>query len=201
MTFVLSEDDALKKNLQGMTVNDQRSLNDNTPRQVAVFYGQPDQEIREQSYPYVTIDLLGISRDPDREMRGKTAAEYLKPSAVGDQSGWEMNLPIPVNLDYQITSYARQPRHDRELIAQLATQKLPFRFGQLSLDDGTLRRLEVMGGISKRDATEQGKRLFVNAITVRISSEVPEVIYSEFQKVQQVDIAPIKTTFTQQILP
>lgn len=200
MTFVLSEDDALKKNLQGMTVHDQRSIGDNTPRQVAVFYGQPDQEIREQSYPYVTIDLLGINRDPDREMRGKTAAEYLTPEGLDDTHGWEQNLPIPVNLDYQITSYARQPRHDRELLAQLAMQKLPFRFGQLSLDDGTLRRLEVMG-TSKRDATEQGKRLFVNAITVRISSEVPEVIYSDFYKVQEIDLAPIKTTFSKQILP
>jgi hypothetical protein len=41
-------------------------------------------------------------------------------------------------------------------------------------------------GVSKRDVTEQAKRLFVNAITVRVSSEIPQKIYRELYKVQTV---------------
>ncbi|MFZ9615384.1 MAG: hypothetical protein ACO3AG_01805, partial [Fluviibacter sp.] len=49
---------------------------------------------------------------------------------------------------------------------------LPFRFGVLEIpEDGTLRRLEHMG-YTKRDTTEDGKRLFVNVFSVRVSSEL-----------------------------
>jgi hypothetical protein len=57
----------------------------------------------------------------------------------------------------------------------------------LQLDDGTVRRLDVMG-ISKRDATEQAKRLFINAITVRVSSEVSQGIMRTLYKVQEVHL-------------
>jgi hypothetical protein len=187
VTFLLSEDKALRLNLQGITVHDQKSTGQDTPRQVGVFYGQPDQEVRAQSYPYITIDMIDITPDAMREMRGRVSPAYLAPEGLdAETKGWEIDLPIPVNIDYQISTYARQPRHDRELLAQLLYQKLPFRFGQLDLDDGTIRRMEVLN-VSKRDVTEQAKRLFVNAITVRVSSEIAQSSYSELYKVQQVD--------------
>jgi hypothetical protein len=198
MTFLLSEDKALRLNLQGMTVNDQRATGDDVPRQVSVFFGQPDQEIRNQSYPYITIDMIDITRDVQREMRGKVndlvpTATYLAPSDLAEGQGWEIDLPIPVNIDYQITSYARQPRHDRELLAQLLYNKLPLRFGQLPLDDGTVRRLEVLD-YSKRDITEQAKRLFVNAVTVRVVSEVSQGTLATLTQVQNVNIDPVQYT-------
>jgi hypothetical protein len=167
MTFLLSEDKALREKLQGMTVQDQKATGDDRPRSVGVWFGQPDQEIRNQSYPYITIDMLDVQRDQSREMRGLVSPEYL---TDGDDHKI-INLPIPVTIDYQITTYARHPRHDREIISQLLHTQFPIRFGYLELDDGTRRRLDVMD-VSKRDVTEQAKRLFVNAITVRVSSEV-----------------------------
>lgn len=187
MTFLLSEDKALRLNLQGITVFDQKATGADTPRQVGVFYGQPDQEIRSQAYPYITIDMIDITPDPMREMRGRVSPDYLAPEGLDTENkGWEIDLPIPVNIDYQISTYARQPRHDRELLAQLLYQKLPFRFGQLDLDDGTIRRMEILN-VSKRDVTEQAKRLFVNAITVRVSSEIAQSSYTELYKVKQID--------------
>jgi len=193
--FLFSEDKALREKMQGMVVYDQKATGDQVPRNVGVWFGQPDQEVRAQSYPYVTIDMIDISRDPSREMRGKTTASYLESrlSANFDPAtqGWEADLPIPVNLDYQITTYSRQPRHDRMLVAQLLAEKLPMRAGVLELDDGTVRRLDVMD-IAKRDLTENQKRLFVNAVTVRVSSEVVQGVLSEFQKTATVNItAPI----------
>jgi hypothetical protein len=210
MTFLLSEDAALRNALLGVTVSDQKSENDGVPRQVGVWFGQPDQEIRAQSYPYITIDMVNLTKDAQREMRGKiwdTARDladmnadphmldYLAVSnGVTSGTTWEIDLPIPVNIDYQITTYARHPQHDRQLLSTVLHEKLPLRFGQLSLDDNTYRRLEVMG-VSKRDVTEQTKRLFVNAITVRVSSEIPQKIYKELYKVQTVlnDVNEITT--------
>jgi hypothetical protein len=168
VTFLLSEDKALRVRLQGMTVNDQKSANEDVPRQVSVFYGQPDQEIRAQSYPYVTIDMVNVQRDPQREVRmPDSLPDYKQP----EEGRFVVHERVPVYIDYQVTSYARHPRHDREIISQLLEDRLPIRFGSLDLDDNTVRRLDVLN-VSKRDSTEQAKRLFVNAITVRISSEI-----------------------------
>ena len=188
MTFLLSEDQALRDKLQGIVVEDQKSIAQGQPRTVGVWFGQPDQEIRSQSYPYITIDMIDVERDPSREMRGIVSPDYLAPDnlPVG-VDGWSINLPIPVLIDYQITTYARHPRHDRMIISQLLHTKLPIRFGYLELDDGTIRRLDVMN-VAKRDMTEQAKRLFVNAITVRVSSEVPLGVAQNLYQVRSINL-------------
>jgi hypothetical protein len=197
MTFLLSEDKALREQLQGIIVTDQKSDADSVSRQVGVWFGQPDQELRTQNYPYITIDMIDIQRDNTREMRGYgTAPGYTN---LASPQNYNHHLPIPVFIDYQVTSYARHPRHDREIISQLMGYKLPIRFGTLevvekttvsgsdTLVTSTMRRLDVMA-ISKRDITEQAKRLFVNAITVRISSELPVETYIAVQKVNKVKL-------------
>jgi hypothetical protein len=194
MTFLLSEDEALRNLLKDMVVTDQKSVTASGPqRKVGVWFGQPDQEIRNQSYPYVTIDMIDISEDFQRAMRGRAKPIYFEdPSVIGDSTtydpdnhSWDISYPIPVNIDYQITAYSRQPRHDREILAQLLYTKIPLRFAVLETDDNTVRRLDVLD-VSKRDVTEQGKRLFVNAITVRVSSEISPESYTKAYKVLQV---------------
>jgi hypothetical protein len=201
MTFLISEDKALRETLQGIVVHDQRSDGVDIPRQVGVWFGQPDQEARAQNYPYITIDMIDINRDPQREMRGKTNADYLLPASVDPTTidDFEVDLPIPVTLDYQVTTYARHPRHDRELLAQLLYQRLPFRFGNISVTEKsvvvgntttnhiTMRRMDVID-VSKRDAVEEAKRLFMNSVTVRISSEIPALTYRKLYQVLHVDI-------------
>ena len=177
MTFLLSEDGALRNLLIGITVTDQKSAQESTTREVGVWFGVPDQEIRPQSYPYITIDMIDIIRDTQREHRGLVSAEYLKPSTWNDDVNFQTELPIPVNIDYQVTTYSRHPRHDREIIAQLLHTKLPIRFGVLETDDNTVRRLDVLD-VTKRDSVEGGKRLFMNAITVRVSSEISQPLYN-----------------------
>jgi hypothetical protein len=187
MTFLISEDEALRKKLQGMVVSDQKATADGTPRSVGVFFGQPDQEIRSQAYPYITIDMVDVQRDTQREMRGLVQPEYLKPDDLTEEQDYLVDMPIPVYIDYQITTYSRHPYHDRAILAQLLTTKLPERFGYLETNDGTIRRLDVMS-VTKRDVTEQAKRLYVNAISVRVSSEVVQGVFRTLYKVLQVDI-------------
>ena len=143
--------------------------------------------------------MIDITEAFERSHRGRVKPIYIQDPATidGDNEfdsttqGWDINYPVPVNIDYQITTYARQPRHDRELLAQLLYTRIPLRFATLDTGAntayGTTRRLDVLD-VSKRDVTEQGKRLFVNAITVRVSSEIAPEVYYKMYKALQIDV-------------
>jgi hypothetical protein len=171
MPIIINEDKALKAMLTGVTVSD----SGNPARPVGVWFGQPDVEIRQQSFPYITIDFLGYSEDTTRAHRGMIDMPY-RPEGFEDnnEAGYLTEYPIPVNLDYQITTWARQPRHDRQIMAEmLSGQRLPLRFGLIIVpEDNTVRRLDFLGH-AKRDTIDGNqKRLFSNVYTVRISAEV-----------------------------
>ena len=51
MPFLINEDAALKELLQGITVSDAGS----NARPVAVYYGQPDKDVRQQSLSLIHI--------------------------------------------------------------------------------------------------------------------------------------------------
>jgi hypothetical protein len=174
MPFIINEDEALKTLLQGITVSD----SGNSARPVGVYYGQPDKDIRQQIYPYITLDLVGVREDTERAHRGVVnltyAPEGYTPNRDTDGSiNQPIEFPIPVDLIYQVSTWSRQPRHDRQIMAKLFEPgRLPFRFGQLPVpQDGTNRRLDMLG-FSKRDTTEGGKRLFSNVYNIRISAEL-----------------------------
>jgi hypothetical protein len=183
MPFLLNEDDALKSLLRGLTVIDDK----NPARPVGVFYGQPDPEIRQQSYPYMTLDLIDVSEAIERVHRGYIDLSYA-PEGSDITKSYAGEWPIPINLDYQVTTYSRQPRHDRQIIAQLMNGPLRMRFATLPVEaDNSIRRLDFLG-FSKRDTTENGKRLFVNVFNVRVSSElIPGQVY-ELNPVTNVEL-------------
>lgn len=160
MPFILNEDKAIKAMLTGVTVAD----SGNPARPVGVWFGQPDLEIRAQSYPYMTIDFLGYNEDFSRSHRGEIQMPYF-PEGVDTSEQYVTEFPIPVYLDYQITTWARQPRHDRQIMAEMATgQRIPLRYGLLVVpEDNTVRRLDFLGFTKKDTTDENGKRLFSNA--------------------------------------
>ena len=176
MTFLCNEDAALKTLLKSR-VKDSDAANNS--RSVGVWFRQPDIEIREQSYPYLTIEMVDISEAKDRRHSGFTTLPYVPDGAfdvdghvVRSDTQYITETPIPVDIDYQVSSYSRHPHHDRQIISTILTQIMPFRHGVLKIpEDGTVRRLELMG-YAKRDMTEQGKRLFVNVFSIRINSEI-----------------------------
>jgi len=176
--LILSEDLALKTRLQGMVVSD----GDTARRNVGVWFGQPDKELRAQDYPYVVVNLIGVNEARERvHSANPVALTYLDPP-VTPQPGQTIlyDRPIPLNIDYQVSSFSRHPRHDRQLLNQLLI-RLPMRGGLLGVthdkeDEGTARRMDFLG-LNKRDRIEDGKRLFVNDITVRVSSEMDPQTY------------------------
>ena len=171
MPFIINEDAALKALLTGITLSD----SGNSTRPVGVYYGQPDKDIRTQSYPYITLDLVGVREDTERAHRGSVDLTYTPEGTTPNYTAESqpVNFPIPVDLIYQVSTWARQPRHDRQIMASLFLPgRLPLRFGQLTIpEDSTMRRLDMLG-FSKRDTTEGGKRLFSNVYNIRISAEL-----------------------------
>ncbi|CAB4152850.1 hypothetical protein UFOVP621_31 [uncultured Caudovirales phage] len=189
MTFLLNEDKAIKAKLAGITVSDAK----NASRPVGVWFGQPDIEVRDQAYPYLTLDLVDISEAKDRNNRGFGYLPYT-PEGEDDTQEYFTELPIPVDIDYQVTSYARQPLHDRQIISRILYNILPFRYGTLEIpEDNTLRRVELLG-YTKRDTTEQGKRLFVNVFSIRVNSELLST-----QIAAAVPVATVNTTTNESI--
>lgn len=210
MTFIIAEDEALKEVLKGMTVSDDKSES----RAVGVWFGQPDQEIRQQSFPFITIDLINLTEARERTMSAQQVNPwYSAPDSLEyddvEYEDWSMYMPIPVNLDYQITTFARQPRHDRQMLAQILGNRLPFRFGSLvckekqaapedgvEVWDATVRRLDMLG-VAKRDTVESGKRMFMNAFTVRVSSEMKtpyiERLYKRVNSIHGTITEPFET--------
>lgn len=193
MTFIIAEDEALKEVLKGVTVSDKQSAT----RPVGVWFGQPDPEAREQSFPFITINLIDISEAKERMMAsGGVTPWYYETSTMALADDWTMPYPIPVNLDYQVTSFARQPRHDRQILSQILGNRLPLRFGSLQciektvgqVGHATTRRLDMLR-VGKRDAIEDGKRMFMNTFTIRVSSEIatPDA-YTLFHQVSSVSL-------------
>jgi hypothetical protein len=192
--FIIAEDEALRDMLKGMTVEDDKDAN----RAVGVWYGQPDIEVRDQSFPFMTIDLIDISEGTERQMAGgRVQPWYVPPPEMTVDNvtydDWSVPYPVPVNLDYQITSFSRHPRHDRQILSQVLGNRLPFRFGSLTCKaitttsgtdvtyDVTTRRLDMLG-VAKRDIIESGKRMFMNIFTVRVSSELPSPYVTRLHK-------------------
>jgi hypothetical protein len=186
MPFILNEDKALKLMLTGVTVSD----SGNPARPVGVWFGQPDLEIRAQSYPYMTIDFLGYNEDFARAHRGEIQMPYF-PEGANTSEQYVTEFPIPVYLDYQITTWARQPRHDRQIMAEMATgQRIPLRYGLLVVpEDNTVRRMDFLGFAKKDTTDENGKRLFSNAYTIRVSAEILPTVLSEIVPVTETNVS------------
>ena len=64
--FILAEDEALKAHIQGLTVSD----NSMPDRPVKVWFGYPDVEVRDQVFPFLTIDLIDIKAANERQTYG-----------------------------------------------------------------------------------------------------------------------------------
>jgi len=191
--FLLDEDRALRDWMKGITVSD----HENATRNVEAWFGHPDLELREQKYPYITVDLLEIQEGIDRVHRGNL---YLTngPAPEGPPTWWGLpqipddqiwlgEMTTPVDLIYQVGTWARNPRHDRQILRACITGKTSLRGGVIATADGYTRRLDFLGHI-KRDREEGGKRLFNNIFRLRMSAEVPYSGYQQFVATREITV-------------
>ena len=176
MTFLLSEDEALKAYLKG-TVRVSDATDGSRP--VPVYFGMPEKELHQLSFPAIYLELIDVAEETDRVHRGPANPwlGYKPDGFVNDiPEGFKaasVLLPQPFRLTYQITTLARHPRHDRQMLATMNVGRLSVRGGSIPVeDDQTFRRLDRLG-FAKRDTVDENrKRVYRNVFTYGMSAEL-----------------------------
>ena len=185
--FLFAEDEALKTWLKGMTVSDEK----NPTRPVGVWFALPDLEVRDQAFPFLVVELMAIVEAKDREMRG--ALQVINdPGAVTAYSSGTVRwaaTPLPVNLVYQVTAYARHPRHNRQIIRQMLSQRLPGRLVGLPVPGDNSKRSMELVSWQAIDSVENGRKLWQTVYTVQIASEISDLTTTVSSP--PVDAAPV----------
>lgn len=200
MSFLLSEDAALKSYVTGLTVSDEKNAN----RSVGVWFGYPDVEIRSQAFPFITIDLLDITPALNRQHSGVMYDADNQGTQQPVSNGarlYSYESPMAYDLIYQVSSYSRHPRHDRALAAQLLRKFPGFRgFLPVNNDKGndatgyqsvTYRHmfLDNYTKIDRAEGENGNKRILRNIYTVRVVSEMtPATAQAALYSVQTVSI-------------
>lgn len=172
-SFLYAEDKALKTHLQGIYVQDTKD----STRPVKVWFGYPDVELKAQEYPYMVIDLFDIQPANDRQASGfwidNTNRGTQQPAT---NSRYTYYAPVVYDLYYQVSTYARHPRHDRTIIFEMLNRKIPGKFGHLIVPqangNGVVARHMFLEGFVKRDSIEDGRRLLRNVFSIRVVSEM-----------------------------
>jgi hypothetical protein len=179
MSFILSEDLALKTLLTGIVVADDK----NATRSVGVWFSNPDLESRAQSYPYITIELLDFDPATYRQHSGVFQDNDLQGTiAPSGNIVYSYEIPVAWDLMYQITTYSRHPRHDRAIIAHLLNRVFISKRGYLAVPNDlateTSYRHLILEEFTKRDTIEDNRRLYRNVFTVTVSSEGTAATYT-----------------------
>ena len=174
MPFLYNENEAIKAKLGGLTVTDG---NDPLGRAVPVRFRAPEQELADEVFPAIVIDEANWSVDPERAHSGYVPLPYTPEGyAAPDPGSWLFTqMPLPLNVDWTVTLYCRKSLHRTALLGQLGTfPYLPGRLGFLQVpQDGTLRRLEVIGGPTTDSVLDgQGKRLLTAVWRIRTTGEL-----------------------------
>jgi hypothetical protein len=188
--------------------HDDGSLIDDKTMRVGVFFRLPENELRRKRYPYITIDFLTAVRDVEREHRGVVdfgladdPNAYVPDGMPAD--GGRVEMPIPMQLHYQVTTFARFSLHDRLINQWLITNVLEPRFGYLEMvgsaeapDDHTIRRMDLLAGPNNGDTRDgKGKRVFRKMYTVSVASEL---FHSDFVAMTppvgtvDIDVSPLE---------
>jgi len=205
MPWLLNEDAALKKKLQGLQVFDADAPGG---RKVPVRFRMPEVEPADVSYPIIIIEHDGWFPANEREHRGYVKYPYAPEGYAPwwDDTGpattvYDPNdgpywgfIPIPYNLDYTISVLARfQTDHMMPLISKLASyDRLHPKFGFLDVpQDGTKRTMQLLGGPAPIDMyDDNGKRVFRTIYKVRVFSElVEEVVQYALAKQINLDVS------------
>jgi hypothetical protein len=203
--FIVAEDLALKTLVQGLTVKDDK----NQSRPVKVWFGYPDVEIRDQSFPYITIDLIDIVPGNNRQTYGYLIDNDYQ-GTITPVSGYSYSYLTPVAYDlvYQITSWSRHPRHDRSIQHQLFN-KFPSKYGYLivpnELGTENSSRSLFLDGFVKRDTVDSetgNRRLLRNVYSIRVISQMtPTQAATAIKQVEAVHVNSTTSYIPSELTP
>lgn len=206
--FLLAEDAAVKARFSGLTVSDDR----NGARGVQVFFRYPEGET-ERLYPFITIEMIDIVHALERQhsevtiyastssaastqFTGPNALEYW-PSTHADFTQFAASVPvvsanefIPVDILYQVSTYARSALHDRQLSAQMLSSVARLRWGFIDVpEDNTIRRFDLLDWVTADLLDPEAgyrKRIFRKVYTLRMSAEIPSTTLYRSKRVETI---------------
>jgi hypothetical protein len=179
--FFTSIEQAMKDKIERIYVTDRAAGADR--RLARVYYRWPQVEVTDQTYPFITLDLLRYYRNASREHRGGdyplpySPPNYPLPDDENNQNLiTTVEMPIPMDLVFQITAHTRSNYQMREIeFAMLMDERLPPRGGYLVVND-TIRRMEVDGPVNASGMDPQPggrpKRHFRKVWTTTVETEM-----------------------------
>lgn len=210
--FLLAEDAALKSRLlNGLRVSDDKKAS----RPVQVFYRFPESET-ERTYPFATIELISLNH---ARIRQESEVTYYYTNSTMSASAVSSTAPridyfpseygvseldeialnsvylsteqmTPIDLVYQVSTYCRSQRHDRELTSGMLRYVFPMRRSYIEIpEDGTSRRCDLVSWTSADIMDQEAgykKRIFRKVYTVQINSEIPLTDLLQVKRVLQV---------------
>lgn len=188
MPWIEEEEALLKEKLTGLVVTDGRKPGG---RPVRTWFRWPEMEQRdiqrdpaatmEAQYPFITIDLINVGEALDRAQRGgqmrPTVEGYRPPGTLPSATPGRIHVtewPVAMNLDYQITTHARNIQHDRQMMRQLWAL-FPGRYGSLGGNAAPYVRpfsAQLLNMTPGDRIDEFGKRQFRKIFSLRIFSEL-----------------------------
>lgn len=193
MPWIDEEDDLLKSKLSGFVVTDAKHP---AGQPVRVWYRHPEMELRDQEYPFMVIDLIGVGEALDRAQRGgqmrPTVQGYRPPDMAADAAPGRILItewPVAMNLTYQVTSYARNNQHDRQIMRQFWAT-FPGRYGSLGgqaspyIRPFSAQLLQMTPG-DRLD--EFGKRQFRKIFQLRVFSELWAAPIRDVHQLETID--------------
>lgn len=189
--FLLAEDAAMKKLVSGMTVPNAQNPEG---KPVQAWYRYPYDQ-REVTYPFITVELIGIAFAPDRaHSSGPVEVDYLPDlQRTGASSFQDYGLMVqtefvPIDLTYQVATYARSPLDERRITYQLLSYgRLPLRHGWVHVpEDNTNRRLDNLGMQPADFLDEKRKTVFSKVHTLRMNAEITPDRGEDFRRVREV---------------
>lgn len=183
--FMFDLDEALKTKLRGIYVDDAETESTGKKREAKVFFRWPLFEVTDQTFPFITIELLRFSPAHDREQRAEgllipyTPKGY-PPPVDGQPFLYTEQAPIPYDFVHQVTVHSRFNSHDRQISTQmLLPERLPPRGAYMVVGEGpaaTVRQMFVDGPVNGdgMDPNPGGKpkRHFRKIWTTRTSAEL-----------------------------
>jgi hypothetical protein len=170
--FILAEDAALKEKVSGLRVTYPRNID------VGAWFRWPDKELRDVKRPFIAVELADFTKSERREHQGapfelgytpRNAPERVEENSTLIAEEW----PTPYDLIYSVTVVSSDPRHDRELKYKLVGDpaRLPTRWAYLEIEDGTTRRLDVLG-IDSFVQRSSSLTEFYTVFSIRVESEL-----------------------------
>jgi hypothetical protein len=176
--FILDIDEAMKNKVNRVVwVTEEDGAK---RRQVKAYFRWPQTEVTDQTFPFIVVDRMAMTRAADREQRSSdilipyTPKGYTAPPT--DEFLHTDEMPIPFDFVYQITLHSRFWLHDTRIAEQMFQDHLlPPRGGWLIVGD-TYRPLFIDGPLDATGMDPQpggrSKRHFRKVWTVTTSGEL-----------------------------